>query len=497
MPMSSDTSGGIRRAVLAMALGVSSAAVAQFLAKQAMCWWRDRRSNPIGGARRADPIFMKCALSDAEVGRFRRQLVLPKVGVDGQRALLQSRVLIVGAGGLGCPVAMYLCAAGVGHLEIVDDDVVDVSNLHRQIGFSWRSSGQSKAEALRRRCLEINDGAEVVAHCLSLQDVGKAHELASGVHLVVDCTDNPRARYLVNDAVVRAGVPLLTAASVGLCGQLALYNFEGGPCLRCAFPSWPGAESAEPTASCEENGVLGPVPGVIGTLAAVEALKVLAGGAIARSCARERMLLYDCLDAAQPFRTMKIRKRFDCPCCGGRDAAVEGAPFSPSEDLLLPSAPKCGVRPPGEEVSELTAQDLRRRLMAGKPTVIIDVRASMHFHVNHLHGSENWQLADIRRAHRGEMQGRLATLKAAEELRCAEDEGIRNLYDSGITKDTPQKVEPHERRALVVCVCRRGVDSLHAARHFCANGCEASNLRSGLLGLVSSAPPELEPAILT
>ena len=160
-------------------------------------------------------------------------MVLPSLGCEGQARLLEASVLVVGAGGLGCPVALYLTAAGVGRLGIADDDTVALSNLHRQIGHGWRAVGRHKASSLASSCRVLRSEAELQVHG-RLSGLQEAVEAMRGYDLVVDCTDQPVSRYLLNDAALRAQKPLVAASAVGLSGQLAVYNFEGGPCLRCA-----------------------------------------------------------------------------------------------------------------------------------------------------------------------------------------------------------------------------------------------------------------------
>ncbi|CAE8598219.1 unnamed protein product [Polarella glacialis] len=369
---------------------------------------------------------------------------------------MQGGILVVGAGGLGCPVALYLCAAGVGRLGIVDGDTVALSNLHRQIGHSWQNLGESKACSLRRACLSINKTSSVEAYSFRLESVEQAAELMQGYNVVVDCTDAPFSRYLLSDAAIASGRPLVAASAVGLSGQLAVYNFEDGPCLRCAFPTFPGSEEAsEPVASCEENGVLGPIVGTVGSLAALEAIKVLAKGTgLHASCLRGRLLLFDALDAAQPFRSLRIRRHPDCVGCSLRSA--RNPPGLPPRG--------CPAGLPGSDLVGLQAEELQVRLRAGRPTLLLDVRQPAHFSVAQLKGAHNWPLPELSRTSAEELFRKTSSLES-------------DCKGAGASEEPTQ----------VVCICRRGVDSLRATLLLRQAGVEALNLEGGLLALARVA----------
>jgi adenylyltransferase and sulfurtransferase len=210
-------------------------------------------------------------LPAAAVERYSRQMLLPQVGPDAQKRILKGSVLVIGAGGLGCPVVLYLAGAGVGRLGIVDHDVVDVSNLHRQIAHTTDRKGMNKAESARVAALAINPTIVVEAHTIQFTSAS-ALDLVSSYDVVVDATDNPGTRYLISDACVLAGKPLVSGAAIGMSGQLSVYNWEGGPCYRCVFPEPPPRGAF---VSCSDGGVLGPVPGLIATQQALECLKLL------------------------------------------------------------------------------------------------------------------------------------------------------------------------------------------------------------------------------
>lgn len=251
-------------------------------------------------------------LPGADVERYSRQLLLPSFGLDGQVRLRSARVLIVGVGGLGCPAALYLSGAGVGTLGLVDrpGEVVERSNLHRQIAHKNANVGMDKVTSAEMAIRALNPSVNLVSH--KKIDPTNAVQLVSGYDIVLDCTDNVRSRYLVNDACVAARVPLVSGSAIGLEGQLTVYGLhESTPCYRCLFPKPPPPQCV---GSCDSAGVLGPVPGTIGTLQALEALKILAGIQGAESLAG-RLLLFDA--ASAEFRTVKLRHRVQhCPACG-------------------------------------------------------------------------------------------------------------------------------------------------------------------------------------
>ncbi len=249
-------------------------------------------------------------LSDKQLLRYNRQLLLPEFDIAGQERLLASRVLIVGLGGLGCPAALYLGAAGVGKLLLADGDHVELGNLQRQVAHGERDIGANKARSAVEAVSALNQ--EIKAEAIEARLTAAAmNSLVSRVDLVLDATDNYPARFALNRACIAAGVPLLSAAAVRTEGQLALFDpARGGPCYRCLYN-----ESAEKTAlSCSESGVLAPVVGVIGSLLAMEAVKVLTGFGVTL---RGKLLVMD-------LRTMDIRQlalapRHDCPDCAHLD----------------------------------------------------------------------------------------------------------------------------------------------------------------------------------
>ena len=247
-------------------------------------------------------------LSEAEFHRYARHLILDEVGEDGQARLLEARVVILGAGGLGAPASLYLAAAGIGTLVLVDDDAVDLTNLQRQIVHMTDAVGRPKVESAADTLARINPGVrvETVAERLTAETAAAA---VAGADVVVDGSDNFATRYALNDACWAAGIPLVAGALSRFEGQLTtILPADDAPCYRCLFPQAPDPAL---TPRCEEAGILGAVAGVIGTLQATEVLKLVLG---LGEPLVGRLMLYDALSAA--FQEIRYRKRADCPCCG-------------------------------------------------------------------------------------------------------------------------------------------------------------------------------------
>ncbi|MEM0129690.1 MAG: molybdopterin-synthase adenylyltransferase MoeB [Thermoplasmata archaeon] len=327
--------------------------------------------------------------------RFSRHLLLPEIGLAGQRRLLASRVLLVGAGGLGSPAALYLAAAGVGTIGIVDFDRVDRSNLQRQILFGEREIGEPKVDAAARRIRDLNPQARVIAHPERL-DRENALTILGGYDLVVDGSDNFPTRYLVNDACIRLGIPDVFGSIYRFEGQVSVFGLGDGPCYRCLYPEPPPPELVP---SCAEAGVLGVLPGVIGTLQATEAVKVLlnVGEPLAG-----RLLLYDAL--AMAFREVAIRRDPHCPRC---------TPEGRTGPLPAPAALPCasgGDPLPGsaDPVPTITVEELAEALRGPDPPFLLDVREPDEWEICHLPGAHLIPAA--------ELPDRLAELAPAREL---------------------------------------------------------------------------------
>jgi adenylyltransferase/sulfurtransferase len=291
-------------------------------------------------------------LSDAELRRFGRHLILPEFGIEGQRKLKAGSVLLIGAGGLGSPVALYLAAAGVGRIGLVDPDRVEETNLQRQIAHGYSTLGHQKTESAAARMLDLNPDLQVERHDVFLS-VDNALDLISGYDVVVDGTDNFPTRYLVNDACTKLGKPNVFGGVLRFDGQLSVFDARFGPCYRCLFPEPPPIELAP---NCSEAGVLGVLPGVIGALQATEVIKLLAGIGTPMI---GRMLIYDGLDLS--FDTITLAKNPECSCCSKHPPDI----ILKTEQMVC-SAPKVG--------RSITAQALQARLEAGDDIVLLDVR---------------------------------------------------------------------------------------------------------------------------
>jgi molybdopterin/thiamine biosynthesis adenylyltransferase len=253
------------------------------------------------------------SLTAEQKSRYSRHALLPEVGVEGQLKLLDAKVLLLGAGGLGSPTALYLAAAGVGTLGIVDDDVVDVSNLQRQVIHTTSRVGESKVDSAERAIKDLNPDVNVVKFDTRL-DASNIMEIIEGYDVIVDGVDNFPTRYLLNDATVRLKIPVVSASILGFDGQLSVFAPYEGPCYRCLYPTPPPAELAP---SCGANGVLGVLPGTMGLLQATEVVKLIVG---AGDPLIGRLLLYDALAAS--FTELKVRRDPDCPICSREPEAI-------------------------------------------------------------------------------------------------------------------------------------------------------------------------------
>jgi sulfur-carrier protein adenylyltransferase/sulfurtransferase len=312
-------------------------------------------------------------LTARERARYSRHLLLPEVGEEGQRRLKAARVLLVGTGGLGSPAALYLAAAGVGTLGIVDFDDVDVSNLQRQIMHGTGDVGRPKLDSARDRIKSINPEVHVEAFKTRF-NAGNAPTLLDAFDVVVDGTDNFPARYLVNDACVLYGKPNAWGSIFRFEGQASVFAAPGGPCYRCLHPE-PPPEGLVP--SCAEAGVLGVLPGIIGTIQATEAIKLILG--IGEPLIG-RFLVYDALKMR--FRELKLRKDPDCPVCGDQ----------PTIRTLVEYAGYCAPA-----VASMTATELKARMDAGRAPMILDVREPSEHAESRIDGSILIPLGDLPR----------------------------------------------------------------------------------------------------
>jgi sulfur-carrier protein adenylyltransferase/sulfurtransferase len=296
-------------------------------------------------------------LGHDELRRYARQLVLDEIGLTGQQKLKAARVLVIGCGGLGSPVLLYLAATGVGTLGIVEFDAVDMSNLHRQVLFGDSDIGQSKGQVAAARLTAANPHVNIVLHETRLNPANAAG-LITGYDVVVDATDNFVARYIINDASVRAKIAVVSASILRFDAQIAVFDpARGGPCYRCLFPAPPPADLAP---SCAEAGVVGVLPGIVGCLQANEVIKLLCGmGAPLVG----RLLCFDAL--AMQFRTFDVARNPSCAACGA-DADQMRAP---GLDQVLAAA-----GPPEALVKEITVEDLSVQLAGPEAPFLLDVR---------------------------------------------------------------------------------------------------------------------------
>ncbi len=383
------------------------------------------------------------ALSPGETLRYARHLILPEVGPAGQRRLKQSRVLLVGAGGLGSPVALYLAAAGVGTLGMVDFDVVDATNLQRQVLHGTPDVGRPKLDSARDRIGALNPHVAVEPHPVRLTSAN-ALELFREYDVVVDGTDNFPTRYLVNDACVLTGKPNVYGSILRWEGQASVFWAERGPCYRCLFrdPPPPGL-----VPSCAEGGVLGVLPGIVGTLQAAETLKLLLG---VGETLVGRLLLLDAL--RMRFRELRLRKDPECPSCGERPTIRE----------LIDYERFCGVPPTnptetpmanGSEIPEITPAELKQRLDRGDRLTIIDVREP-----------QEWDIANL------------------------EEHGSR-LIPLGQIEERAGEIDPEEE---IVLHCRSGARSAQALAALRDRGyTRLWNLRGGILSWSDDVDPSL------
>ncbi|MDQ6968682.1 MAG: molybdopterin-synthase adenylyltransferase MoeB [Mariprofundaceae bacterium] len=326
---------------------------------------------------------MSDILSAEELARFNRHIILPQVGLEGQEKLKQARVLCVGTGGLGSPIALYLSAAGVGTMGLVDFDVVEDSNLQRQIVHSTADIGRPKIESARDTLLGINPYLNVELHGDGITRAN-VREIVAQYDIIVDGTDNFPTRYLVNDACVLEGKPLIYASIFQFEGQATVFNHKQGPCYRCLYPE-PPPPGLVP--SCAEGGVLGVLPGLIGVLQATEAVKIILDTGKSLS---GRLLLYDAMDMR--FREVKLRKDPSCPACGDHPSIGDVEAYEQF----------CGL-PPTEEVEkeevladyDITPKELKGMMDANPDLYVLDVREPHEISICAIDGTKKIPLGDV------------------------------------------------------------------------------------------------------
>jgi len=335
-------------------------------------------------------------LSNEEIARYSRHLIMPEVALDGQKKLKSARVLTIGAGGLGSPLALYLAAAGVGTLGIVDFDIVDESNLQRQIIHGTSDLGRPKMESARDRIQDINPNVSVEAFEEALSSEN-ALEIFEDFDVIVDGTDNFPTRYLVNDASVLSGKPNVYGSIFRFEGQASVFYAKEGPCYRCLYPE-PPPPGLVP--SCAEGGVLGILPGAIGTIQATETVKLILG--IGEPLIG-RLLLYDALRMS--LREMKLRKNPNCPVCGENPTVTELIDYQ--EFCGIPQAQRAEDV---DELPEIGVQDLKEKLEAGERVAVLDVREPHEYEVANLE-AQGAKLIPL-----GELPERLAELNQNDEI---------------------------------------------------------------------------------
>jgi len=344
-------------------------------------------------------------LSHEEILRYSRHLLIPDVGMAGQRKLKEASVLVVGTGGLGSPVALYLAAAGIGHIGLVDYDVVDRTNLQRQVIHGTSTVGMLKVESARNRMLDLNPDIQVEAYNQPLTSEN-ATQIAASYDLIVDGSDNFPTRYLTNDLCVLTGKPNVYGSIYRFEGQVSVFDARKGPCYRCLFPN-PPPPGLVP--SCAESGVLGILPGTVGTLQATEVIKLILG---IGDPLIGRLLLYNALDMS--FEFVKLRKNPKCRVCGE----------NPTVTQLIDYDQFCGV--PGHSAEsgsageewDITPGELAEKLKSGTPLLLVDVREPHEQEISHIEGSVVIPL--------GELATRLSELDPEDDIVLICKAGVRS-----------------------------------------------------------------------
>ncbi|MDG6978272.1 MAG: molybdopterin-synthase adenylyltransferase MoeB [Nitrososphaerota archaeon] len=357
---------------------------------------------------------------------------MPEVGLAGQTKLKSSSVLVVGAGGLGTPSATYLAAAGVGRIGLVDYDVVERSNLHRQVLYTEQDVGKSKVDVARRRLLEINPNVDVRVHKVRL-DSSNAREVLATYDVILDGTDNFPTRYLVNDACALLGKPNVYASIFRFEGQASVFCAKEGPCYRCLYPTPPPPHLVP---SCAEGGVLGVLPGIMGSIQAAEAIDLIIGKGTPLV---GRLLFFDALE--MKFTELKLRKNPSCELCGPNPTLTE----------LIDYEAFCGVEEGLSPELEVTPRELAEAIALRRPVVVVDVREPWEFEINRIEGARLIPL--------GALAGRVNELSTADSI---------------------------------VLSCLSGHRSAQAARLLNGLGFKrAKSLRGGMRAWVSEVHPEL------
>jgi adenylyltransferase/sulfurtransferase len=378
-------------------------------------------------------------LTTDDLARYSRHLILPEVGMEGQRRLKAARVLCVGTGGLGSPLAFYLAAAGVGTLGLVDFDVVDASNLQRQIIHSTKDIGRKKLDSAEEKLLALNPALNVVKH-ETLLTSANALDILKDYDIVADGTDNFPTRYLVNDACVLLGKPNVYGSIFRFEGQASVFATEQGPCYRCLYPE-PPPPGLVP--SCAEGGVLGILPGLVGMIQATEAIKLILGKGESLA---GRLLLVDALN--MKFRELKLRKNPECPVCGEH----------PTVTKLIDYQQFCGIVPETKQeqavkngIPQMTVKELKQRMDAGEDVFVLDVREPYEY-----------QIANI---------------------------GAKLIPQN----DVPKRLSEIDRDREIVVQCRSGQRSQRIAEYLAQQGYgNVKNLAGGILAWADEIDPKMQ-----
>jgi sulfur-carrier protein adenylyltransferase/sulfurtransferase len=378
-------------------------------------------------------------LTTDDLARYSRHLILPEVGMEGQRRLKAARVLCIGAGGLGSPLAFYLAAAGVGTLGLVDFDVVDASNLQRQIIHFTKDIGRKKLDSAEEKLLALNPALNVVRH-ETLLTSANALDILKDYDIVADGTDNFPTRYLVNDACVLLGKPNVYASIYRFEGQASVFAKENGPCYRCLYPE-PPPPGLVP--SCAEGGVLGILPGLLGMIQATEAIKLILGRGESLA---GRLLLVDALN--MKFRELKLRKNPECPVCGEH----------PTVTKLIDYQQFCGIVPETKQeqkvkngIPQITVKELKQRMDAGDDVFVLDVREPYEY-----------QIANL---------------------------GAKLIPQN----DVPKRLDEIDRQREIVVHCRSGQRSQRIAEYLAQQGYpKVKNLAGGILAWADEIDPKMQ-----
>ncbi|GAB4576122.1 MAG: molybdopterin-synthase adenylyltransferase MoeB [Anaerolineae bacterium] len=371
---------------------------------------------------RIDPASV--VLSHEEIRRYSRHLILPEVGIEGQKKLKAASILLIGTGGLGSPLALYLAAAGIGRLGLVDYDVVDESNLQRQIIHGTSDVGRPKLDSAAETIADINPFVEIEKYNVPLTSEN-ALEIIDRYDVIIDGTDNFPTRYLVNDACVLLGKPNVYGSIFRFEGQASVFYAKEGPCYRCLFPT-PPPPGLVP--SCADGGVLGILPGTIGTIQATEAIKLIVGMG---EPLIGRLLLYDALEMT--FDTIKLRKNPNCPVCGPNPTVTELIDYE--QFCGMPAHDHSTYEEGTTPVRGITVDEVKARLDAGDNLILLDVREPLEWQISHVDGALCIPKAEVL-AHLDELpQDRdivvfcKTGIRSADVIRVLQARGYSRLYN--------------------------------------------------------------------